>query len=298
LAKRITAAFYEENLNISRSNAPKAGWKGMPEVYVVDRLRDKGASDVDVRLFLTFTAAMDRARDADALWNAAGKLFHKEKWVFNPRETAVSPRATLEGVLKSFKVSQRHETDSAAWRTIACTLEESSQAPRVYEAIYSGRGDARVLLEEVAGQDSKGENLFPLLRGPKIQAMWVRMLACPGGAKISNIAELPVAVDVQVRKVTEYLGVTDTINEDLEDIRNLIQRTWALDVKRHGAEGPEPIANSAAALDPALWFFGKWGCTHCEKEKKRVPIADVCDGCRFDVLCPGGKVSKRTGKCS
>lgn len=298
LAKRITAAFYEKNLNISRPKAPNAGWDGMPEVDVTNRLRNSGASDVAVRLFLTFTAAMDRARDADALWNASGKMFLKEKWAFEPRKAAISPELKLAGVLKSYKVSQRHEGDVAAWRTIAGTLGGTSRAPGVHEAIYSGKGDAKVLLREVVELDSGGKALFPLLRGPKISAMLIRMLVCPGEAEISNIDIIPVAVDVQVRKVTEYLGVTDTIGEDLAEVRELIQRTWAKDVKLHGAEGPAAIVNTPAALDPALWFFAKWGCTHCEKEKQKVPIADVCDGCRFDLLCPGGRVPKRSGKCS
>src|SRR4030065_1191475 len=85
LSKRITAAFCKGNLKISRPKAPKAGWDGMPEVYVTNRLRNAGTSDVDVRLFLTFAAAMDRARDADSLWNASGKMFLKEKWAFQPR---------------------------------------------------------------------------------------------------------------------------------------------------------------------------------------------------------------------
>ena len=40
-------------------------------------------------------------------------------------------------------------------------------------------------------------------------------------------------------------------------LRGPIQEIWAEDVRQHGAEGPPPIANTAAALDPALWFFGR-----------------------------------------
>lgn len=46
---------------------PKPGWDGMPEVVATARLRQLGASEPQVRLFLTFNAAMDRARDADVL---------------------------------------------------------------------------------------------------------------------------------------------------------------------------------------------------------------------------------------
>ena len=47
----------------------------------------------------------------------------------------------------------------------------------------------------------------PRLPGPP---MWVRMMAAPGRAVISHMETIPVAVDVQVRRVTENLGVTDT----------------------------------------------------------------------------------------
>ena len=34
--------------------------------------------------------------------------------------------------------------------------------------------------------------------------------------------------------------------------------------------GPPGVAGTCAALDPALWFFGKYGCSHCEKMGRRV----------------------------
>lgn len=123
-----------------------------------------------------------------------------------------------------------------------------------------------------------------LLQGPKIGVMWVRMLAYPGGAFITSLDTLPVAVDVQVRKVTEYLGLTDTHGRDLERVRRLIQEAWATDVRHYGAEGPDPIAGSPAALDPALWFYGKWGCTRCERAGRKLPISRICQECRFDIL--------------
>ena len=117
--------------------------------------------------------------------------------------------------------------------------------------------------------------------------MWVRMLAYPGGADIQGLEALQVAVDTRVRKATEYLGVTKTRSRPLEQVRNTIQEAWSEDVRRSGAEAPAALANTAAALDPALWFFGKWGCTHCERVGHKVPIAKVCAVCVFDSLSPG-----------
>jgi hypothetical protein len=46
----------------------------------------------------------------------------------------------------------------------------------------------------------------------------------------------------------------------------------------HGADGPAPIAGTAGALDPALWFYGKWGCTFCERAGRAMPIHEACGG--------------------
>jgi hypothetical protein len=43
-----------------------------------------------------------------------------------------------------------------------------------------------------------------------------------------------------------------------DEARPIIQAAWAADVREHGAGGPAPLEGTPAALDPALWFFGKW----------------------------------------
>ena len=282
LARRITAMFCHGGMDLStRAGAPAAGWAGMPELTAADRIRQRGASPVEVRLLLTFLAAMDRARDADRLWRHGTSLFLKVPWVFRPGEVAARSLGELLDVLAAHRVSQRHGTDGAAWRIIAELLTDPPRAPALHAAIYEGSGDARLLLAELAAPTPRGPRV-PLLSGPKIAPMWIRMLAVPGGAVISSLAELPVAVDVQVRKVSEYLGVVNTRGRPLEQVRGLIQRTWQEDVRQHGTDGPPALAGTAAALDPALWFYGKWGCTTCEVTGRQIPIAEVCHECQFD----------------
>jgi hypothetical protein len=298
-ASRITAAFSRGEFRLNMPGAPKSnGWHAMPEIFLAEELRAWGADDVGIRHFITFTAALDRSRDADALWKASTRLFKREPWLYQPKEVATRPFCDLQALLKESKVSQRHDVDSTAWRTIGRTLSNPLSAPAVKRAIVEGRGDARDLLATLQRKTNSGP-LFPLLKGPKIGPMWVRMLVCPGNANISSMEIIPVAVDVHVRKATEYLGVSNTRNEDLEDIREKIQQAWFMDVRENGSEGPGLLANTSSAVDPALWFFGKWGCTHCEKSSRRIPIADVCGSCRFDDLNPGGVVVKTSGQgCS
>lgn len=76
IARKITAAFSRGDFRVKKPGAPETiGWSAMPEVYQTELLRTRGASDIAIRHFLTFTAAMDRSRDADTLWKASATLF-------------------------------------------------------------------------------------------------------------------------------------------------------------------------------------------------------------------------------
>lgn len=123
--------------------------------------------------------------------------------------------------------------------------------------IETGTGDTERLLTAVRETTPDGTALYPLLSGVKIATMWIRLLAHPGDARITGLDTLPVAVDVQVRKVTEYLGVTATRGMDLDTARSLIQAAWHREVAEYGAVGPPGIDGTGDALDPALWFFAK-----------------------------------------
>jgi hypothetical protein len=180
-AREITSAFAAGHFDLSaRTNAPPVGWAGMPEVAVADRLRAAWADDVAVRLVLTFTAAMDRARDADRLWFRSVELYETTPWPFEPSAVTSRQLTDLTDVLRTFGVSQRHGADAAAWRTIAETMSQRDAAPVVYDAVFEGRGDAPELLAALQGRTNAGSDRFPFLRGPKIGPMWVRMLAHPG----------------------------------------------------------------------------------------------------------------------
>ena len=262
LAEAIAAAFYGEGLKLPDSDAPAdAGtWAGMPEVKAVERLRESGVGDREVRLFITFIAAMDRMRDANALWSRGVKLFGASPETFEPAEAAAISIHALRERLSDFGVSQRHGSDSQAWQAIARSLaSENSPVTRVIE---SGHGDAREILEYRRTRVG-GRARFPMLAGPKVGPMWVRMLAAPGGAKIENIDIIPVQVDVQVRRATRELGVANPPGEEIDGaVRSVIQDAWRNAVAGAEFGGPPGIAGTCAALDPALWALGKYGCDH------------------------------------
>ena len=281
VAEAIASDFYDDRLDLSaRDVAPGSTWSRMPEVKCATRLREAGASDRSIRLFLTFVAAMDRARDAVRLWNSGIELFQSYPELFEPAEVSAISTSTLRERLSQYGTSQRHGPDSSAWNVIARSLAAGGNP--VSRVVDSGVGNAGELLSYLR-TSSGGQARFPLLRGPKIGPMWIRMLVAPGGAKIDDIDIIPVAVDVHVRRVTENLRVSDTQGMTIEKARPVIQDAWRTAVAATRIGGPLGITNTCAALDPALWIWGKYGCSHCEKAGQLVPIGHACDHCRLRV---------------
>lgn len=280
LAEMIADSFYGKGFDLSARKDPAAGtWYEMPEVEAVRRLRDWRASGRQVRQFLTFVSAVNRARDANSLWKAAVDLYRSNPELFEPAEIAHMPSPDLREALSSAKVSQRHAPDSDAWKRIAVSLVIKEGPTR--RMIEEGRGDACELLADVRSERD-GKARFPLLRGPKISPMWIRIMAAPGGATITRIDTIPVAVDVQVRRVTENLGVTDTRGSTLDkDVKCRIQSAWREAVSVADFGGPPQIAGTCAALDPALWLFAARGCSFCEKKGRKMPVSKACDGCQL-----------------
>ena len=282
IAKLITEDFYQGQLDLSaRKNAPPSNtWSAMPEVECVGYLRDCGVSERMIRLYITFIAAMDYSRDSKQLWWAGVELFVEHPDLFDPIKLNQGSFEMLSEKLKEKKVSQRHTKDSDAWHDIACTLLTESQCP-VNQTIESGIGDAKKLLHDVTSLGTTGRVRFPLLRGPKISAMWIRMLAEPGQAKIRHIESIPVAVDTHVCRATSYLAVTIKQSLTPEKDRKLIQSVWRSAVATTNIGGPERISGSCAALDPALWFYGKHGCSQCQTVGHKVRIGRACTYCQI-----------------
>ena len=257
-------------------------WSGMPEVEAVHAMGS--ADDRVVRLFLTFISAMDRARDATQLWRAGMDLYEVRPETLDPQHVTRLEFATLHERLKSTGVSRRHRPDTRAWLQIANSLSTGPRSP-VRRLIDAGRGDAQELLSDLKTRDASGRPRFPMLRGPKLGPMWVRIMSNPGRAVIDRIETIPVAVDVQVRRATENLGVTATHDLPLRKAKPVIHQTWLEAVSEVEIGGPPGIAGTCAALDPALWFFGRHGCGHCEKANRRLRFGRACDHCvRFPKL--------------
>lgn len=281
-AWEISHAFSSGELDLAARPRPAAvGWDALPEFRLTSHLRSSGADDADVRLALTFLAAMDRARDAVALWDRGLALYAAAPWAYSPAEVVRRSLTELADALLQSGVSQRHLADSAAWRRIAEALDGSARVRPARQVIEQGKGSAGDLLNDLVSRGRGGSAMFPFLSGPKVGPMWIRMMVSPGRASVSDLRIIPVAVDVQVRRVTENLRVAETGELELELARRPIQDAWMHLAASDGVDAPGDLAGTCAGLDPALWFYGKYGCMHCESLGYRVPIHRVCSTCRL-----------------
>ena len=279
LAELIAGDVYGKRLDLSaRGIDPRTFWQELPTVTEVRELRAGGVSERSVRCFLTFVCAVNRMRNATRLWRDSAALFREHPEVFDPVAASTMRFDSLRELLRVHRVSKKHGADSDAWRRIAESLTAGRGA--VARLVHEGVGDAEEVLRDLHYR-REGESKFPLLRGRKIGPMWIRIMVDPGGARISRMDIVPVAVDVQVRRVTENLGVTDTRHLSLRRAKPAIQRAWRAAVANAHVGGAPGIENTCAALDPALWFFGVHGCGHCDRKGHRVPVGRACDFCRL-----------------
>ena len=279
IAKLVAHDFYTDQLNLrSRGLEPGCMWSRMPEVGAIAKLRESKVSPRTIRLFLTFMAAMNRPRDSERLWRNGVEMFVHHPELFEPAKVSAMPPDVLRTQLMQSGVSLKHKPDSQAWHTIARSLSKSRNPISI--VINEGIGNAAELLEYLRTSTEDG-HLFPLLRGPKIGPMWLRMLVAPGNANIDDMGIIPVAVDVHVRRATQNLGVADITNLSERATAQKVQESWRDAVAKTHISGPPGLSGTCAALDPALWVFGKLGCGYCAKQPEPVPIGRACEHCRL-----------------
>lgn len=268
---------------IYRSGVLGESWADLPEVWA-----QPDADPTSRRLWLTFVAAVDRARDAAALWRAAHDAWAVDRWLFDPDAVARRLFSELADTLRLHGLSQRHMPDTAAWRSIAEALVSPQCPPPIRDAVSGTPTPAPSVLRGLEATWPHGTPMFPQLSGPKIGPMWVRMLVYPGGSPISGLDVIPVAVDTHVQRVTEMLGLVAP--QPLDDAhRQRIQAVWFAAVEQAGMfGGPAALDGTSAGLDPALWALGRVACSRCESQSRKIVVGAVCE------LCVLGRVRAAT----
>lgn len=264
LAEAIAADFYGDGLKLPDTELARGAprkWEDTPEYTKVERLRESGADDRTVRLFLTFVAAMSRDREFAQLLDAALDLFRSAPELYEPSKAAAMPCDVLQDQLRVFRVSRKHGPDSEAWATIASSLTEPGPVTSV---IDDGKGDAARLLWELDSlkRDSQGngKHRFPLLRGDKSGPLWLGWLATLGCADLQRMDRVPVAVDTHIRKVSRKLGVVDAGTARPAVADPAVRAAWLAAVDGVAIAGPGDAAGTCAALNSPLWILGKYRC--------------------------------------
>ena len=198
--------------------------------------------------YLTFTVALNYNRDARRLWETTRRLWDEESWLFNPRSLVVEyDRPNVVDVFERNGI-RYWRRDAATWYQVASTLVESYRGS-VLSLVASVECDAVQLLQRVRTEE------FPFLGGEKIGPLWCRLLH-EDVVRLDRIGEIPIPVDVHVRRVSgELVGVF----ESDDDVREFWDEFCAL-------SGFDPVL-----VDQPLWLIG----THWD-EWGREYLAEVC----------------------
>ena len=209
--------------------------------------------------------------------------FNPIQGLFEPAEASAIPVSTLRERLSQYGVSQRHGPDSSAWNVIARSLAAGGNP--VSRVVDSGVGNAGELLSYLRipvhmgtvplsltqrSQDWTNVGAYAC-RSRRGQDRRHRHHPCRGRRACSSCDRKPWGLGY-----SGYVSVAKA--------RQVIQDTWRAAVNTTRIGGPPGLTDTCAALDPALWFFGKYGCSHCENVVRQpVPISRACSHCQLRI---------------
>lgn len=232
-------------------------------------------------LFLTFTNCVNRARDALDLWRRCCDAWANPayRYLFEPGEVQDAGFDKLRSDLVDLKISRKHQVDCRSWYQIAKTLHQrwTGDPRRFLEACNF---HAPTILARLRSDLTDGEPAFPLLRGAKIAPLWIRMLCDDAGIVLSDLADVPIAVDVHVLRATLCSGVITGQYRGREGpLFEQVRRGWHTAVQDLARATGEPMV--ALDIDEALWTLSRSGCSRRGNGALGVCPSDcpLADGC-------------------
>lgn len=248
-------------------------------------------------LFIMLTASVDYVRDADALWNAARTAHERpdSHYLFEPSTVLKSGFAKVEQDLKRVRISKMHGRDAHAWFTICEALANKWRAdPAVF--LRDCDFDAPTVLKRLQHDTRLGisgpQPDFPLLRGPKIGSVWVRMLRDNCNIELARLDEVPIPVDVHILRATLCSGVikgrwVGNVGKVVAEVC----RAWRDGVKGLKLKDGKPMV--ALDVDAALWTLSRRGCSTRGNGRLRPSPSN----CPCQPHCTNGEVWIANGKC-
>ncbi|MBI2705886.1 MAG: hypothetical protein HYX32_11450 [Actinobacteria bacterium] len=278
----VTSAFTQGSFLLGARGSVPIGWEALPDVIAVRALEAREVDPVWCRLLLAFGASLDRGRGEPRRWRAVSAAFDADVSLFDPEAVCSRELATLADALAVQGLTTRLG-EVAGWRMVAeAVIGEPAPSPNLQRAVYEGTADAGELLAELSGPLPAGSRaLVPGLASRAAAIRFVRMLVFPGRSSVAGVESLPVVVDANVRRVTEFLGLTNTGGSRLVDAVPLIEALWFAAVASQPPAGPPELAGTALALDQALSFHGRVGCRWCRQKLVLEPIAAACESCKL-----------------
>jgi hypothetical protein len=264
-ARRVASLIYDA------FNDPNRGIFGhttMPEDILPQGV-DRGS--YEHRLFITLTVSIDYMRDAEALWAASRRAYEDDetRYLFFPQEVARAGSAAVVRDLQRHRLAQRPRQDAHIWHTVSLTLLRKWQGDPL-ALVQGARYDASTLLNL-----AREEPGFPFLRGPKISALWVRMLRDNVGLGLRNMDKIPIPTDIHIVRATFCTGVLrGKFSGTMSEARPYVEEAWAAALP---GTGLIPVD-----IDEPLWHLSRYGCS------ARTP-----SGCPLKEQCPVGAYCAR-----
>ncbi|MCJ7491198.1 MAG: hypothetical protein MUP15_03455 [Dehalococcoidia bacterium] len=279
LAVNVQAAREVGNTLRQSFNDPSIGILGhttMPEDILPGGMT-KGS--YEHLMFTTLTVSLDYMRDAVALWAASRHAYEDEtsRYLFSPQRVVQSPSGAVSRDLQRHGVSLRPDQDAHIWNSVSLTFL-TKWGGNPMNMLEAARYDAPSVLQMV-----QSEVGFPYLRGPKISALWVRMLRDNVGIAFKNMGKIPIPTDIHIVRATLSTGVLrGNYSGSLDGVRPYVQEAWA-----DGLAGTKLIPLD---VDEPLWNLSRYGCT-----RRTGGLCPAARACAVSAHCVAGVVRVSTG---
>lgn len=223
-------------------------------------------SNREKALFLTFTTALNRQRDAKQLYSKFERLWYDDHWIFEP-ETLVLERDFEELATLFHNEGVRFgEKDAEVWYEIARTLYHDYESnPMVLLEEFNYNMECLESHIRTASGETRffaNGKKFPSLRGDKIRPLWLRLISNqvhPLGSEDGS----DVSVDIHIIQITNRLLETEYTTDEAD--KSEIRKFWRSVCQ---AKPIKPID-----IDGPLWYINRgweeWGRAYLVDQLKK-----------------------------
>lgn len=229
----------------------------LPEYGVIYEIPEGSERANFITLVVSINLALETSGE-EGLWQKALDLYetNEYRWLFDPDTVAEKSAVDLySNVFK--KVGWRADNAPAFWWNNARTISEKFG------------GDVRNLLEQCEYDATKIQHFiqeehpkrFPSLKGPKVSALWLRLMD-EEIHSLDSIDRIDIPADRNILRITNYLveeSLDERTEENLESARkiwnNVCERTDLVPVR---LDKPLWLCGKSSPFDH-LDYWGTWG---------------------------------------